>query len=60
MYLGKVNQYRGMLLTELRGNQEFQKGWWNPPPVGNRVNLFLSETELPSAINCKLNITIRY
>ena len=29
IYLGKVNQYWGMLLPELGGIQEFQKGWWN-------------------------------
>ena len=41
IYLGKVNQYRGMLFTELGGNQDFQKGWWNPPPPAPQWGLGL-------------------
>ena len=25
------------MYTELGGIQEFQRGWWNPTPVGNRA-----------------------
>ena len=36
IYLGKVNQYWGILITELGRTQEFQKGWWNQaPPRGD-------------------------
>ena len=33
IYLVKVNQYRGLLLIELGGIQDFQKGWWIPTPT---------------------------